>query len=178
MGLLITTDDFGAEGRYAIATNNFTEGELNDYIDRYEEPFLIDLLGVALFDAFKADVDPITHIPITQIYLDIYNKMRTDEDTGGCVVNTIGLKNILLGVIYFYYQREMAYRTTINGIQQSGSETTKPIPFDYSNINLKWNDSYESALAIERYIQNNLDVYPNYNGYNFCRKYGRQHWAL
>jgi hypothetical protein len=172
MGLLVEVSDF-EDGRYGIALNNFEEADLEKYIENYEEPFLIDLLGKALFDLFKASVT--NHEPAAGVYKTIFDPIIYDDEPK--VINSLGMKKMIQGVIYFYFERERYIKNTSSGPALSRSETSKNKGIDFSAFNNRWNDSFFTAEVIQKYIEDHLTDYPTYNGRNFCKKYGLQHWG-
>ena len=74
MGLLIVKGDF--VGKYALATSTKGSDNIDAYIAEYEEQILIDLLGLELFELFKADVNSGTKKPVTDIYLTLYDRLN------------------------------------------------------------------------------------------------------
>lgn len=172
MGLLVEVSDF-EDGRYGIALNNFEEADLEKYIENYEELFLIDLLGKALFDLFKDDLT--NQIPVTPIYLSIYDPIIYDDEPK--VITSLGMKKMILGVIYFYFERERYIKNTSSGAALSRSETSRNVGVDFSTFNNRWNDSIATAEVIIKYIEDHIADYPTFNGRNFCKKYGPQHWS-
>lgn len=158
MGLLITTDDF--VGRWELTTNEFTVPKLNSYIDLYEEKYLKELMGVELFTDFKDDVT--NHVPVSAWFLAIYNPINSDENKG-CPIVSLGLKAMVLGIIYYLYQRD-EFLPTITGLQKGKSETARNASIDEANVYGRWNEAVDSGLAITNYILDNLTTYPNYNG--------------
>jgi len=159
MGLLIVKADF--VGKYALATSTKGNDNIDDYIARYEEKTLRELLGIELFDLFEADVDTPTKLPITQIYLDLYNELTFKN--GSLIYNSFGLKNILLSIIYFYYVRDNVVKQTVNGDQKIQSEVSSQS--DQSYLLLRYNEGVDSYNAIQKYcILNKTDVYPTFDG--------------
>ena len=154
MGILITKSDF--VGVYAIPKT------INDNIDAFinecEEQYLIDLLGVELYDLFKADL--VNKIPQTNIYLTIYNKFT--EAIGSFVYSSIGMKNMLLGYLYFEITRDNNTKNTSSGQVVNTVETS--VRSGNAMLFKKHNDSIKTHKVIQTYILDNLDVYPTFKG--------------
>lgn len=85
---MINTTDF--TGKWAIAQNSFTK--LQPYIDRYEDRYLVDLMGKELADEFLVD-------PNDAIWDDF-------KAIG------FGLTSLLVGFVYFEYVRDLPYTVT------------------------------------------------------------------
>lgn len=158
MGLLIVKSDF--VGKYSLATSTKGNDNINDYIERYEEQILLELLGIELFDLFKADVDGVTRLPITDIYLDLYNKINFMYCER--LYTSFGLKNILLAIIYFYYIRDNVTKQTVNGDVKIQTEVSQQANQTY--LLLRYNEAIQSYNAIQRYCLVNKDVYPTFKG--------------
>lgn len=168
MGLLITKASF--TGKYAIATNAFDE--LEAYITKYEERYLVDLLGVTLFNLFKTDVttgSP-TNIPKATKYLAIYNAKKSDHN--GCIIISEGVVEMLKGFIYFEYMRDIASKNTPSGTVVVKSENSTQAGSD--TLYQRYNEGIDTYYAIQWYISENIDDYPDYNG----QTKGWAHWSL
>lgn len=168
MGLLITTQDF--TGKYKIAQNSFSE--LDAYINRYEAKYLIDLLGAELYKLFKNDINSGTKQPNTPIYKTIYDPIL--EDVNGCIINSDGLKNMILGFVYFEYLRDEKFKSTVSGKVVNSSEISRESTFDESNVYSRYNESIATYNTIRYYISLHLEDYPLFNGVS--KKFA--HWSL
>lgn len=156
MGLLISKTDF--VGKYKISQNTYTD--IDSYISKYEEPYLIDLLGVELFDLFKAQVS--SQVVAAGIYKDLYDPIREDDDS--CIRISEGMKEMLLGFIFFEYMRDQKYKPTPSGKVTGQSELNRETSFEENNIYGRYNISIKSYETIQWYINENIDIYPTYNG--------------
>jgi len=159
MGLLVSKTDF--VGNFALSKT--ISDKIDAFIDEFEEQYLIDLLGAELFKLFKADVDAPTKKPETDIYLAIYNEIN--EDYSGCVMRSKGLKDMILGFIWFEYVRATAYSHTGTGIVAGSNEVSKNVGLDDSYIYRNYNASVAAYGVIQWYICNTND-YPLFNGQN------------
>jgi hypothetical protein len=165
MGLIILTTDF--TGKFAIAKNNFSE--LEAYISRYERTYITDLLGADLATLFIADLS--SRVPQTDIYLSIFNAFRMDEET--CIVQSWGMKDMLLGFIWWEYMRDLPLRSTDSGIVSNVTENSVVVSAE-DMMNQKYNEAVKSYKAIQWYIDENSESYPDFNGYSKSIN----HWAL
>lgn len=158
MGLLIVKGDF--VGKYALATSTKGNDNIDVYIAEYEEQILIDLLGLELFELFKADVDSGTKKPVTPIYLTLYDKLNFNLCDQ--LLTSFGIKNILLSIIYFYYVRDNPIKQTVNGPVEIQTEVSQKV--DKSFLYLRYNEGIISYTVIQRYCLDKTDVYPTFKG--------------
>jgi hypothetical protein len=159
MGLLLVKEDF--VGKYNLVKSDFDQ--IDSFIDQFEEPLLRELLGKELFDLFKADVDPITLKPVTQIYLDLYDPLEIEWGACPHTYQSLGLKNTLLGIIWFEYVRNDPKKQSMNGTVVNKTETSEQanLTFIYRN----YNESIESFNIIWRYTEQDKTNYPTFNGH-------------
>lgn len=156
MGLLIVKTDF--TGKYKISQNTYSA--IDSYIAKYEELYLIQLLGADLFALFKADV--VNYLPQTAKYLTIYNKITKDD--GNYIRVSEGMKEMILGFIYFEFMRDDKFKSTPSGVIAGQSENSRETAFEENNIYSRYNTSIKSYKTIQWYIEQNSSVYPEYNG--------------
>jgi hypothetical protein len=155
MGILINTTDF--VGKYAIAQNSFSK--LGQFITDYETNYLYDLLGKTLADAFIATVS--NNLPVGASYLAIYNVIELD--LGYRIERNEGMKNMLLGFIYFEFMRKDPIKSTIAGQSLNSIENGVPV-IDSWGMTSIYNSSVNNYQIIQYYINQNLTDYPNYKG--------------
>lgn len=156
MGLLIQKTDF--TGIYALSQS------ISDTIDasiaEYEEKYLIDLLGVQLFDLFKASVT--SYIPSNGVYKTIYDPIRSDY--GNCIRVSQGMKNMLLGFVWFHYVVDNAFKHSGTGIVANTQEIAVQANWDSGIVYKKYNAAVSDYQTIQWYIEKNLSDYPKFNG--------------
>lgn len=155
MGILINTSDF--VGKYAIAQNSFSK--LGQFITDYETNYLYDLLGKTLGDAFISSV--VNNLPVGAEYLAIYNVIELDLSCR--VERNEGMKNMLLGFIYFEFMRKDPIKSTIAGQSVNSIENGVPV-IDNWGINSIYNSSVNDYQIIQYYINQNLTDYTDYKG--------------
>lgn len=154
MGLLINDTDFVGKWKLTLSNND----DIDSYIEQYEEPYLIDLLGKELFDLFKADLS--SGEPQDDIYKAIFNPFS--EKINGFVVTSDGMKKMLLGLIYVQYVRDNATKQTMNGaVNQQTEVSTRS---DNTFLYLYQNAGIKTYRNIQNYIYNNITTYPTFYG--------------
>lgn len=163
--IIVQKSDF--VGQYQLPRSIALDPILQSYIDREEKNTLYRLLGKELADLLIANIDPATHLPTAQRFLNIYNTFFLEND--GCYYyDSRGLKDLLLIQIYSAYLAEeqvtVSQSGTVTGAVENGSVT--------SSINAlrkgeqKWNQSgMETWNAIYWYCKDKYpDIYPEFKG--------------
>lgn len=156
MGLLINKTDFVD----SFALSKSIEDTLDAYIAKYEEAYLMELMGVELFKLFKADVS--AGVPQTAPYQALFNKISADVDN--YIVTSQGLKSMLLGFIWFEYVRITGYKHTGTGVVTGVNEISRNANLQSGFIYKRYNESINDYKVIQWYICDNSSTYPTYNG--------------
>jgi len=155
MGILIVKEEL--VGKFKTAINAY-DG-VDSFITQYEKNYLYDLLGVELADLFIANLT--NKVPVAARFLALYNVIELDVY---CRLRSAGMKDMLLGFIYFEYQRKQSVTPTITGNVRSLGENSTNISPDYSPLYLNYNSSISTYQIIQYYIGENSIDYPEYNG--------------
>ncbi len=162
MGLLIETSDFVE--KFKISEDSFTE--LESYIDRFEPKYLKELLGKELFDLFEADIT--NHLPGTPIYEIIFEEIYPTVAIPD-LKKSLGMKDMLLGFIYFQYMRDLNYSATVSGAVKNVFENSEQVVNSGYGLYQRYNESVESYKAIQHYINTHSTDYPTFFGE--CKDY-------
>lgn len=170
MSKIIRTTDF--VGIYAISQNSNSTAVLQSYIDKFETLYIYDLLGKALGDLFLADINPAYSNPATAKFLAIYNSLSIDFSNNE--VRSNGIKEMLLGFIYFEYVRKNTVKNTLVGNLIAQNEVSQQADWNSTNIYQNYNEAVRTYNSIQIYIEENKGDYPEFNG-NF-KKY--MNWAI
>lgn len=153
---IITASDFVY--RFELATSNFETAKISTYITRYQPTYLRKCLGVELYDLFDAGIDN-----AEQIYVDLLNPFAYQRNDG-CIVESRGIADALLGIVYFYFSRDKSVQQTING----GVKMKNTVSDRASNLKKglfdRYNEGIETLKAVQQYCIDNSDVYPEFNG--------------
>lgn len=161
---ILQTSDFNT-GEYTLPKDSFTV--LQSYITKYEQYYLVRLLGADLYDLFVADLTLTTpQIPQSPVYESIFNAFYYDED--GALFVSDGIKEMLKQFIYFHFLRDTAYRKTVNGVVVNATESSEHSGYNGYNLIEAYNSAIDNAYSIQSYIENNSNDYLTYNGITFC----------
>jgi hypothetical protein len=170
--MLVVTD---FKGLYNLSRNKFTKEDLEDDILRYEPLYLCYLLGKELADLYLADL--VNGVPQTQRFIDIHNTLCLNEDTCFCAghshLDSLGIKEYLLGVVYYYHVVTYQNRHTMSGMVQNSSEISSNSANSdlYSQAEMRYNRSIKSSKAVQAYVLKNKDIYPEYKGVCMAYKF-------
>lgn len=154
---IVTTTDF--INKFELTLTDFNTAKLTAYIDRYETITLIELLGKELYDLYVtgiAGADP------------IYETLRdpfTVQLSSGLILNSRGIVDMLTGIIYFYYSRDINTQVTENGNVISKGENSDKASAFKSNVQSRWMESIGTYKAIQYYVLDNSSLYPTFEGY-------------
>ena len=154
-------------GFYQISKGGNQEEKLQPYIDNVESNFLMNLLGCDLYNLFISDIDPVTNLPLTDRFLNIYNAFSVDvESFTGCQKRSKGIKEMLKGFVYYVFVRDSDYFNTVSGNvkhQFSNSLSANQIEIGLTG---RYNLSLVTYSNIQWYINENSTDYPEFNGIN------------
>lgn len=174
MPYIVAISDF--LGDQFLPEDDFTEDFFDPMLDDWHDSFIYKLLGAELGKLFLADLDP-NGVPQAARFLDIYNKFAEDTSTVGgfwgsfyedCpfrngLVESKGMKYFMKGIIWWYFARNNNVVATLAGNKTSLSENTE-VNFDNGNLARNYNNAINTGKAIQWYIWDNSDVYPEFNG--------------
>ncbi len=148
MGILIDKSDF--TGIYEL--NLSIKDKVDEYIEEFEKPILVKLLGSDLFDLFEADLN--NQVPTDPIYLKLY---EPSED-----LCSQGMVKMLLGFIYYDYIRDSPRSQGMNGPVKRNTEVSEPANLDY--LARMYNKSVNTYWAIQRMCIEGPTDYPDFAG--------------
>ena len=163
MGLVITDYDFD-EGKYVINDNDITRQDLKEYIDDYELKFIYQLLGIELGDLFIADLDPETKTPTTTRFFKIFNPLYFKSQSCDRITQSKGMIDVLKGFVYTEFVKEQNFKNNFNGNSQNLFESGTNLPAYKNGVIVKFNQALDSYNAIQEYICENQDDYPEFDG--------------
>jgi hypothetical protein len=162
--MIVSIADFSA-GKYELHTGMYDQARIQDYIELYEKPYLQKLLGAELYDEFEADLIAGSGTPTEVRFQKILDPFH--EDYNFDVVISEGMKEMLLGLIYFEYAKDLSNQMTINGLVKPQGENSKDISTLNAMYYTRFNRSVRTYKAIQKYIYwIKSEDYPNRNGQN------------
>lgn len=164
MGFYVNSSDF--TGKFAISQGLYSNVNIDDYISRYELTYLAELFGVELYNLYYANANGQPgNVPTDARFLKVYNPFI---EQGGMnfyeMLNSRGIKDMLIGFLYFEIMRNSITTPTANGMQKQKNELSDSA---YSVIYERYNESVKTYQAIQKFMYYNFSAdYPEFRGIN------------
>lgn len=168
MGKIVKTTDF--VGEYAIQQNIYATSDLQAFIDKYEIEYLRDLFGPVFAALFYADISTPYAQPVNADYAALFNPIQTDE------IRSEGIKEMLLGFIYWEYCRKDSVKKTLTGHVTAQNEVSSQVDAINTQLYLLYNKAVKTYVMIAKYIDLNEATYGALNIRYTCK--ALNHWAI
>lgn len=157
---IVTPFDFN--GKYVVARSGSQSDQITEAVSDNEMKFLAMVLGVELRDTLLNDLGG-GGIPVTPKYLYIYNAFQVQSFCDNKLLSSNGMKRMLLGFIYFTIVNDKRTSPSFMGgntrpVTENSEQVIDLKMFDY------YNESVNSSRAIQEYIRQNIEDYPEYKG--------------
>lgn len=152
--MFLTINDF--TGKYQLSTGMYDVDKLQNYIDKYEKRYLIELFGAKLYDEFISDLN-ILNVPVSPNFLKVYNPFYENVTFRQLIISE-GIIEMLKGFVYFEYSKDLINQMTPYGNVRPVSENSEPVSTLYSMIYARYNEAIKSYKAIQTYIQINMNA--------------------
>lgn len=147
-------------GQYTIAEDCFTD--MAPYITKYEQFYLVRMLGAELYDLFIADLTATTpQVPQTQRFIDIFDPFEIDDED--CLRISEGIKTMLIQFIYFHFLRDQMNKPTTAGMIRTTSSLGKNLGYEGYNLVEAYNEGVKNYQEIQWFICDNDEDYPEEN---------------
>jgi hypothetical protein len=165
MSLIVKNSDF--VGKYELSTTRYNTDSIDAYIQKYEPYYLNKLLGVELNKLFQIELSS-NNPPTTTIWKTIYDNLYFDYAKE--VFYSNGIKEMLLGLIYYHYTMDLQQNQTPVGVVSPNSENSLNVDLNGITIS-RYNDSVNTFKVIQTYIQMHLSNYILFNGQELKYEY-------
>ena len=152
--MFLTVQDF--TGKYQLSTGMYDVAKLQDYIDKYEKRYLIELFGAKMYDEFISDLD-VSNVPESPNFQKIFNPFYENITLRQLIISE-GIIEMLKGFVYFEYSKDLINQMTPFGNVRPISENSEPVSTLYSMIYARYNEAVKSYRAIQAYIMVNLTI--------------------
>ena len=149
--MFITPADF--VGKFELSVGMYSTANIQAYIDRYEKQYLVELFGKKMYDQFIADLDIVTGLPQSPEFRFIFEPFVDDSYFDHYYHNqSKGIKDMLLGFVYFEYTKDLISQMTPFGNVSQNSENSTVESTTYTMIYNRYNEAVFSYRAIQQYI--------------------------
>lgn len=162
MGLYVNVSDF--TGKFEVHQGMYANNDLNDYIQRYELDYLKQLFGIAMYNEYYANAiaNPPSNIPTLAKFNYLYHPFDyQNTDDFWLLCQSKGLKDMLIGFIWFEFNKDQISTATALGQQKQKNELSEMV---LTTIYGKYNESVKTYRAIQTYIVQNSGTYSNFRG--------------
>lgn len=162
--IILKTTEF--VGFHEIGINNKTEPTLLAYINQFEESFLQQILGKDLAALFIADL--VLGVPQTAPYIAIFNPIFTDG-----LPESKGIPFILKSLLFYTFATDTQAYHGQSGVAKNAAEAGINPGFEgiHRFAEVRWNEGKASITGLQRYITDNLNIYPTFKGMTFKAKF-------
>lgn len=163
MSILKLTDF--EKGRYKIPLTSSQEDDLQIHIDFVENYYLKRLFGIELYDLFVIDLAaPTAGEPTDARFVKVFNAFDF-QDTNDIIFTSGGIKEMMKGLVYFYYLRDLNQRVTTVGTTELTTANSENISALWANVTSRYNEGVNTYRVIQYFMDVFDDVtYPEFNG--------------
>ena len=167
--MLLTIDDF--VNKWELSTGMYDQAKLTSYIAKYEERYLLHLLGGDLYKSFESDLTSTTpQVPQSPNFLKIFNPFYMDWNRSlflsgaslyGYRLNQIlesdGMLDMLKGFIYWEYARDLMNQQTPYGNVKQRAENSVVVDSPHSLMWERYNEAIRTYRTIQEYINGHFN---------------------
>lgn len=156
MASITTPNDY--IGQYVISNGAVKQPKIQACIDSVETTILCELFGVdfkGIVLQGVVDLDP--------IYEQLYNPFEYQDSCDRIWISK-GVKEMLLGFVYFHWYATHQTSETINGMRNKESENSSQTSAVQANTEQRYNEAVKTYRAIQAYIVQHLEDYPEFKG--------------
>lgn len=165
---ILSTGDFSS-GKYYIPINTKQTINLQTCIDLVESNYLVQLMGVELYDLFIADL--VNDVPVTPKYLKIFEPFN--DQTNDCLTISDGMKEMLRGFVYYTYLSNYSSRASTTGLSIADTENSTTVSAVKFNLNQSYNEAVTTYKVIQNYMVNvSPSDYEEFEGVNLIFNHG------
>jgi hypothetical protein len=150
----LTPNDF--QGKFQLHVGMYTNATLQEYIDRYEPLYMMQLFGAKMFDDYMADLG-VFNIPISPNFQKLFNPFHENYAFNQLVVSN-GMIDMLKGFIYFEYCKDLTNQMTVNGNVRPMGENSTDVSTLHTMMYARYNESVRTFRAIQTHIVNNFNA--------------------
>lgn len=151
MNLITKVGDF--TGKYELHKGAYVQTKLQAYIDKYEPRYLKELFGVTLYNDFYSDLVLVNgnYVPQSPNFTFLFEPFAEDTTLYRMLISD-GIKEMLLGYIYFEYAKDLYSQQTVYGAVNQLPELSNPTSTLSSLMYTRYNESVRTMNAIRNWI--------------------------
>ncbi len=153
--------------KYALSTGMYSTSKLTAYILKYEEQYLVQLLGANLYNEFVSDLNGLTpNVPQSPNFLKVFEPFNEDRSGfsgsgvlysntytfGNSILMSEGILEMLKGFIYFEFSRDLMNQQTPYGNVKQMAENSIVVDSPHSLMWERYNEGQKTYKAIQEFI--------------------------
>ena len=159
--MFVTVNDF-KQGKFALHSGMYDVARIQDYINKYEPRYLMELMGVDLYNEFQADIIIGGGLPFEQRFIDIFEPLY--RDLNFAIIMSEGFIEMLKGFIYYEYTKDQIVQMTQNGNVRPVGQNSEVAGSLYTQIYTRYNDAIRSYKSIQWFVVYHSGDYAGFNG--------------
>lgn len=161
MSILKLTDF--ENGPLTIPLNGEQETDLTLLITDVEREYLACLFGKELYIIFKADVDANGGVPVLSRFVKVFEAFLEQPDS--VLHDSKGIKEMLKGIVYYEWTKDMPTRLATVGIKKTLGENSENVGAIAHDITIKYNRAIRTYCEIQWYMSDEKpENYEEYEG--------------
>ncbi len=154
-GIIVDPNDFVTDGSFwQMPNDQKVILGLKTYINKFEAKYIYQILGQVQGDLMIADCNANNGVPIIPDNLAIFNAINlNDTNDRQALRQSEGLKNVLLGLIYYEFATSRQWRITLAGFTNTEVDTAEKLTYRSVAIlaEEKWNEAVGWIHTIQWY---------------------------
>tara|TARA_R110000751_G_scaffold102728_10_gene197779 strand:- start:197 stop:703 length:507 start_codon:yes stop_codon:yes gene_type:complete len=150
-------------GKYELSTGMYDQAKLGDYIAKYEPLYLVNLFGASLYVEFNNDLILGGGTPTENRFLYVFDPFNYDYNSE--ILISQGIREMLLGCIYFEYLKDLSNQVTVAGNVKPIGENSQNTSTLNTMMYGRYNDGIRSYRTIQYYMFGvKSEDYDGFNG--------------
>jgi hypothetical protein len=159
--IILSLSDFES-GKFELHSGMYTQNNIQEYINKYEKRYLIELLGADLCEDFLTDLVAGGGTPTQPRFIDIFDPISIDY--GVELIVSDGLKEMLKGFIYYEYLKDQVSQVTAVGMTTPKGENSERVNTLLTQLYTRYNDAARSFKGVQSFIWTKRGDYTGFNG--------------
>jgi hypothetical protein len=137
-------------GKFQLHRGMYDIAKIETYIERYEKKYLVQLLGVELYNELISDLG-IGNVPESPNLAFIFNPF-IEQLMLNDIAQSEGILDMLKGFIYFEYAKDLYNQMTPFGQVMPTSENSQNVSTLNNLMYTRYNESVKTFRAIQAYV--------------------------
>lgn len=166
--MLNIVDILNFSGRFFLSENKYNSEQLQDIINEYTKKFLVDLMGIELYNDFYNDFQSGNGSPVQDRWLKFLNgeNYNPDGTTLDYIIEYKGIRSFLVPLIYAKIMRDPAFTSDLGYVDGNTDGAIRLNLLRTKNkADKAWNEGVELRLECVMYLYTNDEIYEDFELY-------------